>query len=72
MELSTISNGAPTFIAHTLKVKLAAVTEKLETASLIFAVPQKGMTVKQLSQLRSKLPPGTSAMVVKTNSWAGD
>mmetsp|Transcript_32659 Transcript_32659/g.59636 ORF Transcript_32659/g.59636 Transcript_32659/m.59636 type:complete len:232 (+) Transcript_32659:58-753(+) len=46
-------------------VKLAAVTEKLETASLIFAVPQKGMTVKQLSQLRSKLPPGTSAMVVK-------
>ena len=54
------------------QLKLSEVSAKLESADLIFAVPQKGVTVKQLFLLRNSLPPGSSTMVVKNklmNRW---
>lgn len=47
------------------KAKVEVVKENLENSMLIFSVPSAGITVKQMSELREKMPESTKVMVVK-------
>lgn len=47
------------------QAKVAQVTELLENSALIFAVPSQGLTVKEVSDLRNRLPENSKAVVVK-------
>jgi large subunit ribosomal protein L10 len=45
--------------------KVARVRENLEDAEFVFSVPLPGITMKQMTQLKSSLPAGTTAQTVK-------
>lgn len=47
------------------KVKVEQVKERLEDSMLIFSVPSAGISVKQMAELRQKMPESTKIMVVK-------
>lgn len=47
------------------KLKVAEIEDALSRADLLFSVNSKGTSMKEISMLRSKLPAGAKAMVVK-------
>lgn len=67
----TISDCNPVALSPRLsQIKVSQVQEALTTSDLIFSVPSKGLTVKQVSSLRTKLPEGSKTMVVKNTLMA--
>jgi ribosomal protein L10 len=53
------------FYVEKMQLKVAGVLEKLEDSSLLFAIPQRGFSMKMMTKLRNSLPPRSTMMVVK-------